>query len=237
MNPSPWQPLSPEKPARPARTPLNRERIVDAAMRILLDQGYEAVSMRKVAQSLETGPASLYAHVANKRELDQLLVDRAAADIELPVADPARWQEQLKDMLRSTLEVMRANPGVARAAIGQVPLGERALDSTEAMLAILKAGRVPDQAAAWAIDMLHLYVTAVAFEESVQGASGWTVDDVESFVAGMRHHFASLPADRYPFTVALAGALTAGALGDERFEFGLQVMISGLAAMVPPEER
>ena len=48
-------------------------------MRILLDQGYEAVSMRKVAQALETGPASLYAHVANKKELDQLLVDRAAA--------------------------------------------------------------------------------------------------------------------------------------------------------------
>jgi AcrR family transcriptional regulator len=235
MNQSSWQPISPEKPARPARAPLNRERIVDAAMRILLDQGYEAVSMRKVAQALDTGPASLYAHVANKRELDQLLVDRAAADIELPVADPDKWQDQLKDILRSTLKAMRANPGVARAAIGQVPIGERALDGTEAMLAILKAGRVPDQAAAWAVDMLYLYVTAVAFEESVQGASGWTMDDVETFVTGMRNYFQNLPADRYPITVALAGPLTAGASGDERFEFGLQVLISGLAAMVPPE--
>jgi AcrR family transcriptional regulator len=233
MNQSPWQPISPQKPTRPAREPLSRERIVDAAMRILLDQGYEAVSMRKVAQALETGPASLYAHVANKRELDQLLVDRAAEGIQMPAPDPEKWQEQLKDGMRSMLKVMRAYPGVARAAIGQEPLGERALASTEAMLAILKAGRVPDQAAAWAIDMMALYVTATAFEESVQGAAEWTPDDVETFVTELRTYFQNLPADRFPFTVALAGPLTAGASADDRFEFGLQIIVSGLAATVP----
>jgi AcrR family transcriptional regulator len=235
MNQSPWQPISPEKPARPARTPLNRERIVDAAMRILLDQGYEAVSMRKVAQALETGPASLYAHVASKKELDQLLVERAAEGIVMPAPDPERWQEQLKDAMRSMLKMMRAYPGVARAAIGQVPLGERALDSTEGMLAILKAGRVPDQAAAWAIDMTALYVTAVAFEESVQGASDWTPENVESFVTEIQTFFKGLPVDRFPLIVGMAGALTAGASADDRFEFGLQVIVGGLAAMVPAE--
>jgi AcrR family transcriptional regulator len=235
MNQSPWQPISPEKPARPAREPLTRERIVDAALRILLEQGYEAVSMRKVAQALDTGPASLYAHVANKRELDQLLVDRAAEGIAIPAPDPARWREQVKEVLRSALKAMRANPGVARAAIGQVPMGERALDSTEGLLAILKAGRVPDQPAAWAIDMFMLYITAVAFEESVQGASSWTPEEVETFVGGMRTFLQGLPTDRYPITVALAGALTAGANPDERFEFGLEILLGGLAAMVPPE--
>jgi AcrR family transcriptional regulator len=235
MNQSPWQPISPAKPARRAREPLSRERVVDAAMRILLDQGYEAVSMRKVAQALGTGPASLYAHVANKKELDQLLVERAAEGLEIPAPDPQNWQEQLKDLMRSMLKMMRAYPGVARAAIGQVPLGERALISTEGMLAILKAGRVPDQAAAWAIDMTALYVTALAFEESVQGASAWTLDDVETFVGELRSFFQALPADRFPLIVALAGPLTAGSGADERFEFGLQVIVGGLAAMVPPE--
>lgn len=155
MTQSPWQPISPEKPVRAAREPLTRERIVDAAMRVLVEQGYEAVSMRKVASALGTGPASLYAHVANKKELDQLLVDRAAQDMKLPeTPDPERWQEQLKDAMRELLRVMRANPGVARAAIGQVPLGERALLSTERILGILKAGNLPDQAAAWAVDLI-----------------------------------------------------------------------------------
>jgi AcrR family transcriptional regulator len=232
MTQPPWQPITPAKPARTPKEPLNRERIVDAAMRVLVESGYDAVSMRKVAQALGTGPASLYAHVANKRELDQLLVERAAAQMKYDEAiDPDRWQEQLKAMMREMLRAMRANPGVARAAIGAVPLGERALMSTERILALLKAGNIPDQAAAWAVDLIPLYVTAVAFEETVQSATDWTPEDVERFVSGLRSYFESLPADRFPLTVALAGPLTSGAAGDERFEFGITVIVAGLAAL------
>ncbi|MFB6725949.1 TetR/AcrR family transcriptional regulator [Kribbella sp. NPDC056345] len=232
MTQSPWQPISPPKPPRPVKEPLTRERIVDAAMRLMVEQGYDAVSMRKIAQELGTGPASLYAHVANKGELDQLLVDRAAQQMKFPEeADPERWQEQLKDAMREMLRVLQANPGVARAAIGQVPLGEQALLMTEKLLAILKAGKLPDQAAAWAVDLIPLYVTAVSFEETVQNAASWTVDDIENFVTEMRAYFVGLPADRFPLTVALAAALTAGAKGDERFEFGITVITAGLAAL------
>ncbi|MEU4197402.1 TetR/AcrR family transcriptional regulator [Kribbella sp. NPDC026611] len=232
MTQSPWQPISPAKPVRTPKAPLTRDRIVDAAMRVLVDQGYDAISMRKIAQELGTGPASLYAHVANKRELDQLLVDRAAEQMNLgDEPDPARWQEQLKETMRELLRVLRANPGVARAAIGQVPLGEAALRSTERILGLLKAGNVPDQAAAWAVDLIPLYVTAVAFEETIQGASGWSEDDLERYITELRTYFASLPADRFPLTMALATSLTTGATGDERFEFGITVITAGLAAL------
>ncbi|HZX02732.1 TetR/AcrR family transcriptional regulator [Kribbella sp.] len=235
MTHTPWQPITPAKPARERKAPLTRDRIVDAAMELLRKEGYDGVSMRKVAQELRTGPASLYAHVANKRELDQLLVERANAQLSFddPV-DPARWQEQLKDLMRAMLGTMRANPGVARAAIGAVPTGERALRTTERMLALLKAGNLPDQAAAWAADLIPLYVTAVAFEETVQSASDWTAEDVEAFVADLRAYLASQPVDRFPLTVALAGPLTAGASGDERFEFGITVITAGLAALARP---
>lgn len=236
MNQSPWQPISPEKPARPVREPLSRERIVDTAMRLLVEQGYEAMSMRKVAQALGTGPASLYAHVANKQELDNLLVNRAAREMEFPEPDPDNWQEQLKAAMREMLRVMRNYPGVARAAIGQIPLGEQAMLSTERILAILKAGNVPDQAAAWAVDLIPLYVTAVAFEESVQRTWEWTEDDIERFISELRSYFQSLDAQRFPITVALAGVLTSGGSGDERFEFGIQVITAGIASLVPKQD-
>ena len=46
----------------------------------------------------------------------------------------------------------------------------------------------------------------------------------------MRSYFAALPTDRFPTVVAMADALTAGE-GDERFEFGIDLLVSGLAAM------
>ncbi|MEV6284898.1 TetR/AcrR family transcriptional regulator [Kribbella sp. NPDC051770] len=235
MSQSPWQPITPAKPARASREPLTRERIVDAALGVLVEEGYEAVSMRKVAQVLGTGPASLYAHVANKKELDQLMLDRAAADMRLPEADPERWQEQLKAAMSEVLRVMRSYPGLARAAIGQVPLGESAMLTTERFLAILKAGRVPDQAAAWAVDLIPLFIVATAFEESVQGAAEYTPEDLEGFVEQLRSYFGSLDPARFPITIALAGAMTTGAGGDERFEFGAQVIVAGLASMVPAD--
>jgi AcrR family transcriptional regulator len=232
MTQSPWQPISPAKPVRAAKEPLNRERIVDTALRVMVDQGYEAVSMRKIAQELHTGPASLYAHVANKKELDQLLVDRAAQAMNFPSPpDPERWQEQLKEAMREMLRVMRAMPGVARAAIGGIPLGEAALQTSECLLGILKAGGLPDQAAAWAIDLIPLYVTAVAFEENVQRGDQWSPEDLERFLDGLRSYFAALPADRFPLMMALAGPLTAGAAGDDRFEFGISVITAGLASL------
>ena len=43
-------------------------------------------------------------------------------------------------------------------------------------------------------------------------------------------YFAALPAERFPNIVALAGPLVARGEGDERFEFGLDVLVAGLAA-------
>lgn len=52
--------------------------------------GYDAVSMRPVAKALDTGPASRYAHVANREQLDQYVVERIVSTIEIPEPDPER---------------------------------------------------------------------------------------------------------------------------------------------------
>ena len=224
----PWE----TRTNKPFRTPLSADRIVDAALKVLVRDGYDAVSMRKVAQELDTGAASLYAHVANKRELDSLMVDRVARDLEIPEPDPDRWQEQIAEVMRDRLAVMRAYPGVARAAIGNIPLGERSLEGSDRMLGILRAGGVPDQQAAYAVDLLSLYVCAVAFEETVRGAGEWTGEGIREWVDQLTGYFRGLPADRFPNVVALASALTAGD-GDDRFEFGVQVIVAGLTSFVP----
>ena len=64
---------------RPAKPALSREAIVDAALAIVREEGIDALTMRRLAQALDTGPASLYVYVANRDELWDLLFDAALA--------------------------------------------------------------------------------------------------------------------------------------------------------------
>ena len=121
----------PRAAAAGTRTPLSRERIVDAALAIVDAGGLDALSMRSVAQALDTGPASLYAHVADKAELLALLIERRREEMRLPEPDPEHWQEQLKDMVREMRAGLMAHRDLARAALAEVPLGEGGLCFTE----------------------------------------------------------------------------------------------------------
>jgi hypothetical protein len=80
------------------------------------------------------------------------------------------------------------------------------------------------------VDLLSLYVMGVAYEDSLTAMDATTPDDMNRFITEMRNYFDSLPSERFPNTVALAEALTSGD-AEERFEFGLEVLIRGLIAV------
>jgi AcrR family transcriptional regulator len=232
-------PPVPRLPSRSAgsqrRTPrertLSRDAIATAALAIVDSEGLDAMTMRRVADALDTGAASLYAHVANKEELLELVVERVIGEVEmLGEPDPERWQDQLKDALRAMRAVFSRHRDLARASFARIPLGENALRGSEWMIGVLRAGGLPDQVIAYACDLLPLYVMAIAYEESLYGGEVNSPDQVEQYIADIRDYFSSLPADRFPNIVSLAGPLTSGE-GDVRFEFGLEVLVRGLAAM------
>lgn len=228
----PWG--APTRRTRAARTPLSAERIVDTALELVAKEGYDAVTMRRIAAALGTGPSSLYAHVASKRQLDQMLIDRIVEGVELPEPDPERWEEQVKQIGRSFLARLQAYPGIARATIGNIPFGPNAMRASEALLGYLRAGGLPDRVVAYAADLLPLYINAVAFEQNVRASATGREADPEDFVTQMRDYFAAMPADRFPNFVALADLLVEGDETD-RFEFGLDVLVSGLAAVAARE--
>ena len=221
---------------RPAKAALSRDAIVDAGLAIAREEGIEAVSMRRIAQALDTGPASLYVYVANRDELHALLFDEAIAAIETEPLDPARWREQLKALARRMLILMIDDyPGIAILAMSHIPIGDNALRITESMLALLKAGGASDQAAAYAADLINMYVTAIAYEQSLYASRYSDPEHEDREIEKIARRFASLDAERYPTMAALAPSLTRGD-GEERFELGLDVLINGLLA-TPTEGR
>lgn len=215
------------------RPQLSRAVIVDTALRLLDADGLDGVSMRRVAEELGTGAASLYAHVANKEELLDLLLDRVVGEIEVPAPDPEHWQEQVRDLGRRMYHVFKSHRDIAAVTLANVPTGPNALRIAEGMFAIMIAGGVPPQVAGWAMDRFALYIGADAYEGSIhfnrQVASGLSVDDyVEKYFGGVKGFYESLPKDQFPTITTHVEALMGGD-DESRFEFGLDMLIRSLA--------
>ncbi|KMS84867.1 TetR family transcriptional regulator [Streptomyces regensis] len=190
-------------------------------------EGYEALTMRRVATALETGPSSLYAHVVNKEDLDELLIGRLCAQIDLPEPDPALWRQQLIGVCTQLRDQYLRYPGISQAAFAAAPSNLDTLRVSEGMLAIVLAGGVDPQVAAWAIDSLQLYVNAYSLEVSLANRRLSRSDD--TWVVGrdeLLRRFAALP-DTFPQTKRYAAELTAGTVQD-RFDFTIGLMIDGL---------
>jgi AcrR family transcriptional regulator len=231
LPPAPRLPSRSGQGRQPRQRGLTQEAIVDAALRIVDREGLDALTMRTVAHTLGTGPASLYAHVANKDQLVELLVERVIGEIEIDgEPDPERWTEQLKQTARAMRRTFASHGDLARASFGRIPTGENALRGAEWMTALLRAGGVSDSVTGLAVDMLAAYVMAIAYEDGLGVARGISETEMLGFVAQLRGYYENLPPDRFPNLVALAGELTAGD-GDTRFEFGLEVLVRGLEAV------
>jgi AcrR family transcriptional regulator len=212
---------------RAERKPLTRDAIVDAALVLLERDGLQGLSMRRLAQELGTGAATLYWHVGNKEELLSLLLDRIVGEAEIPDPDPENWQEQVKELGRSARRLLKSRRDAAQLSIGRIPAGPNSLPVLERNLAILMAADLPPRVISYASDMFALYVGGFAYEESLR-APPLGGEDVGQ--DQLREYFGSLPPEQFPTITALADDLTAGD-ADERFEFALELMVRGLEAM------
>lgn len=236
LPPAPWSRSRPRR--APAKAPLTQDAIIATALAILDAEGLDGISMRRIAERLETGPASLYQHIADKEELLDQLLDRVLGEVELPAPDPDDWQTPLKQMLRGLRRVLAAHRDLAYVTLGRVPTGPNGLRGAETLLAIMRAGGVPSPIAAYAVDSLALFVGSVVYEEAIQvQRMGGTGEEAEYFES-IRRYFAALPAERFPTLVAMVDDLTRqGDHEDERFEFALDVQVRGIASLMAEQER
>jgi AcrR family transcriptional regulator len=239
--PPPWQRL-PERQPRRRREPISREAIVAAAVNLLDRDGLDALSMRRLADELGTGAASLYWHVGSKDGLLDLVLDHLIGEEQVPDADPSQWQEQLKDVARAQRRVSLRHPYLVRISIGRIPMGPNALRFSERMLAILRAGGLPPRLAVQGYLLLISTVNGFTVDETgvddgadlekEDGAADRTApaDPASRQEAAdlARDYIASLPTAIFPNMVDLADEF-AFADPDERFEMLIDIFVDGLA--------
>jgi AcrR family transcriptional regulator len=207
-----------ERPAKPA---LTREGIIDAALTILAEEGLGKVTMRRIATALDTGHASLYVYVRDTEDLHAQILDALLGRMPA-VSNRGDWRSRLHEVLASYTQILHAHPEIARMTVAAHPVGPNYFALVESILDLLSEGGVPDNVAAWGVDLLLSVVTANAVEHSADDFAGENDDALAATAA-----LIATMGESYPRIVRLGDGMVSGT-GTEHFHWGLDVLINGI---------
>lgn len=165
------------RPERGARGPApehSRAQLTAVAIELADADGLAAVSMRRVAGQLGTGPASLYRYVAGRDDLIDLMSDAVAGEIDLGVPLTGDPVDDLVALAVRTKDVQLRHPWVLDVPPEPLRLGPRGLDYLEHTLRALEPSPLSGQAKLEAIGLLSAQVKIFARTElqGRQAASG-----------------------------------------------------------------
>jgi AcrR family transcriptional regulator len=210
------------------RERLTRERIIEAALRVMDDEGLEAVTMRRIGRELGVEAMSLYNHVEDKDDILEGVTDRVMNEFEFP-ASTGRWAEDARAMSREWRRLLGLHPSVCELlAERHKPLEGlatyRAMDSA---LGVLRRAGLSDRDAAQAFNALGGYILGFVMME--QGLMMIGNDDEHA-----RQHDLAIEALQGSGLINVMACLPffADCTTDQQFDFGLDLMIRGIQAGV-----
>lgn len=209
---------------------LTPQTVVEGALALADSEGLEAVTIRRLAKKLGVTPMALYWHFRSKDELLEGMAARIFEEIDLSMDASATWREQLRALLGSMVDVLRAHPSTAILLSTRTASSESGLRATEVVLDILgRGGFSPTQATQIARHTFSTVTNLVSGEPGVvvREESGELVDARQR----ARLFLGSLPPERYPRLVEAATPLSEGVDPDTYFAFGLDLLLAGIEAM------
>ncbi|MDT0323851.1 TetR/AcrR family transcriptional regulator, partial [Streptomyces millisiae] len=111
------------------RPPVPLDRIIATAIALLDEEGADALSMRNLAQRLDSGTATLYRHFTGRAQLVAQVIDSvlAEAHIDNKALDASTWQQACEALAHSLFDVFRRHPHVAPLLVEKIPIGPNAM--------------------------------------------------------------------------------------------------------------
>ncbi|MGI5461204.1 TetR/AcrR family transcriptional regulator [Streptomyces sp. CA-249302] len=199
------------------------DRIVDTALRLIDEVGVQALTLRMLAEALESGTATLYRHLRSKDELLALVADRILGDVRVPTEqrDDLSWREAATVAAHSFYESLRRHPHALPLLATQVHVGPNGLRVRERLIRLLLSHGFTAGLAARTYTTLGHYVIGLAIQQHGPGTPH--PEDQEH----LRDYYRSLDPAAYPATSAAADDLASVPLHEE-FRFGLELLLDGL---------
>lgn len=206
--------------------PLTRERILEAALSLVDEEGIEALSMRRLAKGLGVDPMAIYHHLSNKRALLSALIKEVFSGMRvMNLKGTGDWRGRVRAWALAFREVARAHPKlVPQLASHPEAAAEATLESTEELYATFEAAGMKPYQVVGAVGVVIDYLNGFALAEA-SGALGGDPDEHRK----MLELLDARPRKELPAMRRTLEALPNEDLGMS-FEFGLEVVLSGLEA-------
>jgi AcrR family transcriptional regulator len=192
--------------------------VVEAAAALVAEDGFEALSMRALAERCGVGVMTLYGYVRTREELLAALADRFFGALELPRQDGRGWRERITAVMRSVRRMFLEHPDLVPIVATQRMDGIGAYRGAELVLGALREAGLTDQDAVGAFNALSAFTVGCAQREV-----GLREPGADSLPA-----IGALPPADFPHVIGLAGRLMARE-PEHDFEVGLDLLIRGIA--------
>ncbi|MEV7026792.1 TetR/AcrR family transcriptional regulator C-terminal domain-containing protein [Kitasatospora sp. NPDC093558] len=191
-----------------ARTRLDPDTVVRAALDLLDEKGAGAVSVRGVADRLGVRMNTVLWHAKTKARLLELMADAIVGGVRL--ADlPDPWDERVRELARRYRRGLLAHRDGALIVAGTYAAEPATLHHADATVAALLDGGLDERRAAWAFWTIQYLTLGLTQEQQALAAQ-----------AGEHSLAGALAPGGYPALSRVAAHLEDGDF-DERFEFGL----------------
>lgn len=214
----------PEKERKGPRTPLSRDRVLHAAIKVADRDGIDSLSMRKLGQEVGVEAMSLYNHVRNKEDILNGMVDVVFSEIDLP-SNGADWFNEMRQRAISARQALKRHPWAIGLMESRVQPGPATLRHHDSVLRNLRESGFSIEMAAHAYSVLDSYIYGFTLNElSLPFDSSEEVAEVAGNI------LRESSAGDYPYLTEMAidRVMKAGYDYGDEFEFGLNLILDGL---------
>jgi len=208
---------------RAPRNTLSRDRIVDAALALIDDDGLDALTMPRLAGRLGVGTMSLYRHVDDKDDLVNAVAEHVLSGVRVPDGAPDDWRGRVVGYLRALREQTLAHPALSRILADRGLTVGPVFDQLEQAHTILLAAGFSPTDAVRAFYALLTYVFGFVMWELPRVHQQPPAAYTTAWTTALDH----LHPDTYPTLHALRDTLPTTASSDQ-FEYGLDHLIASL---------
>ncbi len=215
-----------DRKATKRRTPLNRERVLRAAIDLADQGGFDSLSMRRLANELGVEAMSLYNHVASKDDLLDGMVDLVFAEIESP-STRGDWKTAMRQRAISTREALGRHRWAIGLMEGRANHGPANMTLHNAVLGCLRGAGFSMEMTVHAYSVQDAYIYGFALQE--RDMSPESAEDFAAEAQRQMHEYQAL-LDDYPHAAEVVGGHIAKVGYDytTEFLFGLDLILESL---------